>query len=151
MPKSGRHKFCSEACKGKWQYISGKASTENQYKSISGDWHRYLARLQYAGGRKRDLLTVDILVKILEKQNYLCALSGLPMTCQLEVGKKFNNNASVDRILAGKDYKEENVQLVCQALNRWRSDASLEDFIAFCKAVASYQSQLEIGVKDGRT
>ena len=30
-PRSGVHKFCSDSCKGKWKYIVGRESTENQY------------------------------------------------------------------------------------------------------------------------
>ena len=137
-PKSGVHKFCSDSCRGKWKYVVGTHSTENQYKDISGNWKRYLARLQYVAGRKRDGLTTEVLMEIIEKQNYRCALSGLPLTCMMEKGKTFNTNVSVDRIEAGGEYTKENVQLVCRALNQWRSNTSIEDFVAFCKAVASH-------------
>ena len=73
---------------------------------------------------------------------------GLPLTCKLEKGTKFWSNASVDRILAGGSYEKNNIQLVCRAVNSWRSDMPLEDFIQVCKAVASYQERLE--VQDGR-
>lgn len=136
-PKSGVHKFCSDQCKGKWQYISGKVSTSSQYAEISGNWQRYLSRLQYVAGRKRENLNRDVLLKILERQDYKCALSGIPLTCKLEVGKKFNTNASVDRIEAGGPYSEDNVQLVCHALNHWRADTPIEEFVMFCKAVAA--------------
>ena len=94
-PRSGAHRFCSEKCKGRWKYVTGQASTENQYKEISGDWTRYLSRLLYAAGRKRDDLTREILLSLIEEQNYRCAISGLELTCQLEKGKKFWTNASV--------------------------------------------------------
>lgn len=150
IPKSGVHKFCSDECRGKWKYITGTGSTKNQYKDISGNWPRYMSRLQHVAGRKRERLTTEVLLEILEKQNYKCALSGIPLTCNLEVGKTFPTNVSVDRIEAGKEYTKENVQLVCRALNHWRSDTPIEEFVAFCRAVASYHDQLEIGVKDGR-
>ena len=135
-PKSGVHKFCSEVCKGKWQYVSGRVTTASQYLSISGNWDRYLSRLTYVGGRKREKLSKEILFSILERQDYKCALSGIPLTCYLEVGKKFNTNASIDRIEAGGPYTEDNVQLVCHALNNWRSDTPIDEFVMFCKAVA---------------
>jgi len=142
-PKSGVHKFCSEQCKGKWQYITGTSSTENQYKKISGDWKRYCSRLLYYGGRKRDLLTQETLLKKLEEQNYKCALSGLPLTCTLEKGVKTGTNASVDRIEAGGPYTEDNIQMVCRSLNHWRADTSVEDFVAFCGAVYHYNKAKE--------
>jgi hypothetical protein len=135
-PKSGPHKFCSEECKGRWQYISGKVTTESQYESISGNWSRYCSRLMYYGGRKRDKLTVEVILDKLSEQNYKCALSGLPLTCILKKGVKTPTNASIDRIEAGGPYSEDNIQIVCRALNHWRADTSIEDFVKFCKAVA---------------
>jgi hypothetical protein len=144
-PRSGVHKFCSEECKGKYQYTSGRVTTESQYKEISGNWDRYLSRLLYYGGRKRDLLTRENLLKQLEKQDYKCALSGMPLTCILEKGKVTKTNASVDRILAGGPYTSDNIQLVCRALNHWRADTSVEEFIDWCQKVVDYNKSLKEG------
>lgn len=141
-PHSGAHKFCSGICKGKWQYISGRISTESQYKDISGNWIRYFARLCNRSN-KRENLTVTELLKILENQNYRCALSGIELTCKLEKGTKFKTNASIDRIEAGGPYIKSNVQLVCSALNSWRSDTDRDEFVWWCKQVAKYQSKGE--------
>ena len=137
-PKSGINKFCSGTCKGKWKYLTGTVTTESQYKDISGNWDRYLPRLMYFGGRKRDKLSREILLKKLEEQDFKCALSGLPLTCLLEKGKKHPFNVSVDRIIAGGPYTEDNIQLVCRALNSWRADTDLETFISMCKSVAEF-------------
>lgn len=134
-PSSGVHKFCGPVCKGKWQYITGRASTENQYKNISGNWIRYFQRLCCRSHKRVDLTFEDCL-EILNKQNGKCALSGINLTCQLEKGKKFKTNASLDRIDAGGPYIKENIQLVCSALNSWRSDTDLPEFIWWCKQVA---------------
>lgn len=148
-PKSGVHKFCSTQCRGKWKYITGFASTANQYKEISGNWDRYLSRLLYVAGRKRDGLTRGDLQELLEKQNYKCALSGLPLTCNLELGKKFPYNASIDRIVAGGEYSRNNIQLVCKALNCWRADTDLDEFILMCEAVAEFQAKQRERGQDG--
>lgn len=148
-PKSGVHKFCSDTCKGKWKYITGTFSTENQYKEISGNWDRYLSRLLYAAGRKRDRLTRRELFEILVRQDYRCAISGLPLTCQLALGTKFWSNASVDRIKPGGTYSKDNIQLVCKAVNSWRSNMPLDDFIEVCRAVAAYNPKRESEEKDG--
>jgi hypothetical protein len=142
-PKSGVHKFCSEQCKGKWQYITGTSSTENQYKVISGNWDRYVSRLMYYGGRKRDKLSKEIILKKLEEQNYRCALSGLPLTCNLEKGVKFPTNVSIDRVKAGGPYTEDNIQLVCRALNSWRADLSTEEFVEWCRLVVNHADKRE--------
>lgn len=149
IPKSGVNKFCSDSCRGKWKYVSGAVTTESQYQLISGNWDRYLSRLLYAAGRKRDQLTREVLLKILVKQEYCCALSGLPLDCSLEVGKKFPRNASIDRIVPGGSYTEDNIQLVCKSLNSWRSDTPLPEFIEMCRLVAEKFPREERGCEDG--
>lgn len=133
--------FCSPECKGKWQYISKRVTTETQYELISGNWPRYLSRLLYFAGRKRKELTRDILLRILTRQNYKCALTGVDMTCNLQKGKNFLTNASVDRIIAGGPYTEENVQLVCKAVNFFRKDTALDDFIDWCQKVVDHNKK----------
>ena len=135
LPKSGVHKFCSESCKGKHKYQTGVVTTKSQYKEISGNWKRYLSRLLHSGGDKRKDLSVGILLSKLKSQNYKCALSGIELTCLLDVGTKYPFNASVDRVVAGGPYSEGNIQLVCRSLNSWRSDTSVEDFIEMCGKV----------------
>lgn len=142
-PRSGVHKFCSDPCKGKWQYLSGRVSTETQYKTISGNWKKYLQRL--AAQKNRGDLDVNMLLKLLETQNYKCALSGIALTCELKLGVKNNTNASIDRIEAGGPYTEDNIQLVCISLNRWRADTSIEDFVAICREVVKHQDQQKTG------
>lgn len=138
VPRSGVNKFCSAQCRGKWKYVTGKGSTENQYKKISGDWLRYLSRLLYYGGRKRDKLTRDDLLAQLEKQNYKCALTGRPLTCELKRGVAYPTNASVDRIVAGGPYTPDNIQLVCRAVNLWRGATPITEFVDWCAAVVKH-------------
>ena len=89
-----------------------------------------------------------VAVSQLQKQDYKCAISGLDLTCTLEKGVKHWSNASVDRVNAGGSYTPDNIQLVCRAVNSWRSDMPLETFIEVCKAVARHnQDRLE--VQDG--
>ena len=141
IPKSGINKFCSPQCRGKWKYITGSGSTENQYKDISGNWDRYMSRLLYYGGRKRDKLTKEILLAQLKRQNYLCALTGIPLTCILIRGKQTKTNASVDRLVAGGPYTADNIQLVCRAVNSWRNDLSVEEFVSWCRKVVDHAVQ----------
>jgi hypothetical protein len=140
-PHSGVHKFCSPECKGKWKYTSGKITTESQYRDISGNWDRYVSRLLYYGGRKRDQLTKEILLRKLQEQNYRCALTGYPLTCKLEKGTRCMTNASVDRVEAGGPYTEDNIRIVCRAVNQWRSDLPTEEFVAWCQAIVDYAKE----------
>jgi hypothetical protein len=138
-PKSGVHKFCSESCKGKWKYITGVTTTESQYMTISGNWKRYFQRLCCRSHKRTTLSWEDCLV-ILQEQNYKCALSGIELTCKLEVGTKCLTNASLDRIEAGGPYIKENVQLVCTVLNGFRKDTDVNEFIWWCKKVSEYNA-----------
>lgn len=140
-PRSGVNRFCTPACRGKWKYITGDGNTENQYKRISGDWNRYLNRLLRCAGEKRASLTRDDLLRQLEKQEYKCALTGRELTCRLEKGKSFQTNASVDRIVAGGPYTPDNIQLVCRAVNQWRGNIPLSEFVDWCKQVAAYSER----------
>jgi len=116
--------------------------TCDQYYLISSDCHRYLNRLTFKR-RRLQVLTAEFLMKILVKQNYQCALTGKELTCILEVGNKCPTNASIDRIDAGGSYQEENVQLVCAAVNSFRNKISLPEFIAWCKAVTEHNLKEE--------
>lgn len=136
-PRSGVHKFCSESCKGKWKYITGVTTTESQYKLISGNWRKYYLRLLQRKGRKEDGLTVDQLLQLHDTQNGLCALSGLPLTCDLEKGTTCYTNSSIDRIEAGGAYTVDNIQLVCRHVNSWRGIMPVDVFVSVCRAVVA--------------
>ena len=111
-----------------------------QYERISGDWTRYFNRLNRRTTKRPNLTTADLLA-VLERQQGLCALSGIKLTCQLKQGVKFKTNASIDRIRAGEEYSVDNVQLVCSALNSWRGDTDLDEFIWFCQKVTEHQGR----------
>lgn len=142
-PKSGVHKFCSTACKGKAKYMLGHTTTESQYKLITGNWERYSSRLLALGGRKKSGLSRKDILDILEKQQYLCALSGVPLTCTLQRGTKTPTNASIDRINAGGPYTKDNVQIVCAAVNSFRKDLTVEQYIDWCKKVTYHNMEIQ--------
>ena len=141
VKRSGVHKYCSEKCKGKAKYIFGQETTETQYAKISGNWRQYFNRLKNQHNRTE--LTVECLLTILEQQNYLCALSGVPLTCQLSKGNICKTNASIDRIQAGGPYTKDNIQLVCRALNSWRGDTDLTEFVWWCNQVSQFKKEQE--------
>lgn len=133
--------FCSKECKGKWKYINKNVTTESQYRRISGNWKRYVSRLLYHGGRKRDNLTQEILLKKLEEQNYKCKLTGESLTCNLKKGTISMTNASIDRINAGGPYTEDNIQFVCRAVNYWRTNLSVPEFVRWCQKVVDHNKK----------
>lgn len=141
FPNSGSHKYCSDNCKTKGRHQLGKTTTSAQYKNISGNWDRYFNRLLQKAFR-RGQLTKGLLKEQLTLQKGLCALSGIELTCWLESGRRFKTNASIDRIRPGEPYSIDNIQLICSALNSWRGDTELKEFVWFCKQVTEYQEKL---------
>jgi len=137
--KRATHRFCSSECKGRHKYQSGNLTTKSQYSYISGNWNRYLNRLTFKR-RREGGLTVEVLMEILVSQNYRCALTGKELTCILEVGSKCPTNASIDRKNAGGPYNRDNVHLVCAAVNSFRANMPIAEFVAWCKAVAEHHS-----------
>jgi len=142
IPRTGINKFCSTPCRGKWKYITGAGSTAKQYEKINGNWDRYFSRLLRAGGMKRVHLTVADLKRAYEKQQGRCALTGELLTCTLQVGVRSLTNASVDRVQAGGDYLASNIQLVCIAVNKWRGDMEVPEFVKWCKRVSDHSDEV---------
>jgi len=117
---------CSAQC--------GKINKANKkYIRLSGNWNLYFKHLL---SKKKGDLTAEELVELLYKQKGKCALSGTRLTCKKVRGLNVKTNASIDRIIAGGEYNKENVQLVCRAVNSFRHDLSVADFIKWCKKVA---------------
>lgn len=135
--------YCSPYCKGFYKYKTRKVTTDSQYHAISGNWKRYCSRLLYFGGRRRDKLTVDILLQKLKEQDYKCALTGVNLTCTLSKGVITKTNASVDRIIAGGPYTIDNIQIVCRAVNSWRADLTVNEFVEWCRKVVDYNNVIK--------
>lgn len=133
-PRVKWQKFCSRRCNNLVRHWT----TEQQREWVSGNWKRYLNRLA-AAGKRRESLTTDALLEVLEEQGGRCALTGVRMTNILVEGKKVWTNASVDRIVSGGPYIKSNIQLVCAAVNTFRSQMSIEEFKEWCRLVAKFK------------
>lgn len=97
-------------------------------------------------------MTVKDLNLILEKQNGLCALTGVPLTCTLELGKISNTNASIDRIIPGAKgggYVVDNIRLVCSIVNKMRGTLTDEEFLYWCKMISEGGSAMPF-MKNGQ-
>lgn len=83
-------------------------------------------------------LTPEYLYKLLESQNFRCALSGYKLLPNDTLDDtKQNLNLSLDRIDSSKGYEVGNVQWVTKYVNWAKNDLSQEDFIHLCIAVAN--------------
>ena len=120
---------CSHEC-------SAINKVNTRYKRINGDWDAYFKHL--LSTKVNSDLTPRKLINILKKQNYRCALSGMPLTCSIIRGVPSRTNVSIDRLSAGGVYNRYNVQLVCRAINSFRGNMTVDEFINWCKKVAKY-------------
>ena len=135
-PFSSVHKFCCSKCKGEYKYTVGKVTTDGQYKKISGNWHYYLQRLLHKKSRKE--ITFENLVDLIESQNYTCAISGQPLTCELVRGTISTTNASIDRIVPSKGYTLSNIRLVCRIANVMKWTMSDKELQMWCERILEH-------------
>lgn len=89
--------------------------------------------------RKQDcLITIDDVRKQFEKQNGICALSGLKLKTPKHSGErcpKTPDVISIDRINSNKPYTKDNIQLVCVALNYAKNSFTNDEIKNFLKSI----------------
>lgn len=76
------------------------------------------------------------------RQDGKCAITGVPMTCNLVANGK-HSQASVDRIDSGGNYSIDNIQIVCNIVNIMKHDMPQSEFLKWCKAVIDGQARRE--------
>lgn len=86
------------------------------------------------------------IINLYNDQNGLCNLSGIKMTYEnLERTKNDTYilniwNISVDRIDSNKNYDLNNIQLVCNIINRFKTTLPQDDFLLFCGVISQNNS-----------
>jgi hypothetical protein len=90
--------------------------------------------------RKLDFnLTTDIIMEILEQQEYKCAMTGayLEFFTGGELDGKNPKSCSIDRINNDEGYNIDNIQLTTVEINLLRNKKSVDEFIRICKQVSA--------------
>lgn len=148
--KKCKPSICSnKICRSAW----GKITVQRRKKhngGMSADWMRkinpskrdssspFRNLLHKIRNRKRDnTLTIENLKSLWDKQNGICAITGLKMilpetTASTNVGPKC---VSIDRIDNTKGYTFENIQLVCYSANLARNSFSIETIHDFFQEI----------------
>lgn len=127
----GLHSWCKSCCRE-----GNDKSRAKRRSTIEGRARVFLISAK-RGSLKRGhefALTTDDIVGFWNKQLGYCAYSGREMT--LEAGKL--NTVSIERINSSIGYTKDNTILVCQAINRMKSDFGYEDFFKLCRDVATF-------------
>lgn len=124
---------CKE-CKRK-QNLEARANYSNDRKLYTVLQARVLNAKERA--KRKNIpctITKEFIMDLWKKQEGKCAISKIPMTCELDQGRIFTN-ASIDQIQQGRGYTEDNVQLICMAVNQLKSDWDMDTVLYICNQV----------------
>lgn len=127
----GHHSWCKSCCtKGNIK------SREKQNSTIQGRAVVFLRNAKKSALKRNQefSITISDIVECWDNQIGICAYSGRKM--DLVAGNL--NTVSIERIDSNIGYTKENTILVCQAINRMKSDFEFDDFYNLCKDVAEF-------------
>jgi hypothetical protein len=128
MLKKNKSNDCGCVLSPQWQGYGGLSLT--YYSNVRRN----------ASIRKIDIsVSIEYLWSLFEKQNGLCALTGIPIT----LGRRFTKDlqsASLDRIDNNKGYVNGNVWWVHKDINSLKTDFSLQRFLELCSLVSEFNS-----------
>jgi hypothetical protein len=134
----GWHSWCKPCCKE-----GNDKSREKKYSSFEGRVSTILQTCKRSAKARNNEyeITREDLMEMWELQGGKCAYTYLDMTTQA------NNpySVSVERINSSIGYTKENTILVCNIINRMKSDFEPEMFYEMCRAVVAH-----LGDKKGK-
>lgn len=127
----GYHSWCKDCCNA-----GNERSRAKQNSTIEGRAKIFLQNAKKSAAKRQQLfdLTVADVVDCWNAQESVCAYSGRKMT--LEAGKL--NTVSIERIDSKIGYTCDNTILVCQAINRMKSDFEFDEFYDLCRDVSQF-------------
>jgi len=79
-------------------------------------------------------IDVEFLLKLLDDQDWTCALSGIKMTAVWGEGR-VGTNISIDRISNDRPYTKDNIRLVCLIANAMKGKMKDEELIEWCRRI----------------
>jgi ribosomal protein L37AE/L43A len=132
----GRKGHLDDAIRGQWKCKSCSNHDNNfagKHHFIPHTWFNMKKKAGISRGYAWDL-TIENIWDLYEKQDSVCALSGLPIGWS---SKGLTATASIDRIDSSEGYILENVQLVHKDINFMKQQFDQEYFINLCKEVAN--------------
>ena len=131
--QDGFHSWCKDCCK-----LGNQKSIKKKYSTFEGRIPTFLRSCSESAKKRGHecTITAEDLLMIWEEQKGKCKYSGIPMTTQ----PSKMNSVSVERVDSDNGYTKENTVLVCNHINRMKSDLELEQFIYLCSEVYKYNS-----------
>ena len=135
--RNGKSCYCITCEKEKRSGYS--FSRENLKIRHNGDYKYFIkSLLRLSRGtdrRSRAELDLDKCINIYEKQNGLCAISGVKMTFIYGEGV-VDTNISLDRIDSNLGYSHDNIQFVCRIVNMMKSKYEMDYFVNWCDLIS---------------
>ena len=125
----GWHSWCKACCKK-----GNDLSREKKYATFEGRVSTFITSCKKSAEKRGQefSLTKKILLDLWKAQEGRCLYSGIKMSTQ----PSRHDSVSVERIDSGIGYTKFNTVLVCNAINRMKTDLLLKEFFAFCDAVS---------------
>ncbi len=114
----------------------------SKYRS---DW-KYRLRMRLNGAKQTPrhfglvTITLEELMQQLEKQEYRCYYSGIP----LDLSAQKEMCPSLDRLDSSKSYVPGNVVICLWCINRAKSNMTEEEFLVLCKTITRWQEKKKI-------
>ena len=138
----GLHSWCKSCCT-----IGNLKSRAKLNSTIEGRAVVFLRNAKKSAKKRNQEFSLEIsdIVDFWNKQQKTCAYSGLEMT--LLAGQL--NTVSIERIDSSIGYTKPNTVLVCQAINRMKSDFAYEDFYMLCNAVTKFLGDEQLNLQVG--
>jgi hypothetical protein len=126
--------------KSKCQCIKSQKPVHN-FKGVGDVSSAYFERAKRGARERRNMefsITIEDAWKQFQKQNGLCALTGLPIILDRNNTKtgRLIMTASLDRIDSGKGYIVNNIQWIHKHINLMKNNFDQKYFIDMCKLIA---------------
>lgn len=140
--KLGRENYCGHSCASS-AHILKHPELKDHLKtgSTTDEFSPFRKYWTTIGNRKsKRSVTIENLKDLWDKQNGICAITGLPMIIRRCTTNYMKTDspylASLDRIDSSGDYSPDNIQWVCLSAQYAKHDFEEKDVIAFFKDVA---------------
>eukprot|EP00899_Mesostigma_viride_P024965 jgi/Mesvir1/5653/Mv15671-RA.1 len=148
-PRSVRTGGPCRACRAE-ENRKFRASREGYFRHLVRNLSAATKKHRYKVQGPRVQLYVRDLVEIWDKQDGRCALSGVKMSYDSDMGPALSHAlaAVIDVIRPGDDVVKDNVRLVCRRIKRMKGPDDPDSFRTFCAMVARKAGNAETDVAE---
>ena len=138
----GFHSWCKACCR-----IGNERARKKKDSTIEGKAITFWRNAQKSAEKRNHefSITLQDIVQAWHDQKQTCAYTGRVMTLEA----KQLNTVSIERIDSNIGYTRENTILVCQAINRMKSDFAYGDFYDLCRDVVQWLGDDELKLAVG--